>query len=432
MRAATGDDAELSIVRRCAGADGEACDERHVSTWTRGWDVVSVEQRVGESRRPDVVLHRGGAPIGAIEIVVSNAVSPEKARALDSLGVPWIEVPASDALASRDGWSVREPLEVVRTSGDGAWRCDVHAAKRRTQIAEADARRAAERESQRHSSVLRAARVVDVYHDGGSRERFIYRVSELLTDGRLEAVRVQRGRVDVAVIPVASADDLRARGWPLIRVVLGADLERFSRGPGSFTDSPMRWAKGDAAENIVGEALTDFAGRDPTPLATRYPRRWFYAPDQARWFLPPDMRDVRWDREPLDPFAAHPAWSRQRGAVRERPAPEGSWSTPVFASPPIAAMFRDCVRSVERTAADAIGIVEVALDRHGVGAARRRAIVVLERAVGDDAVDPLAARLAGEAIDAVWLSDPRHWTPALAPLAWAPAGRDWHGRGGVV
>lgn len=397
LRAATGTDAELAIVRHCAGG-GEACDERRVDVWTRGWDAVSLEERVGASRRPDVVLHRDGTPIGAIEIVVSNAVSPDKARALDALGIPWIEVPASDALALRDGWSVRAPLDVARTSAGGG---------------------------------RRVARVVDVYHDGGVRERFIYSVTESLTDGCLDAVQLQRGRIAVAVIPVASAGDLRARAWPLIREALGADLERFSRGAGSFTDSPMRWAKGDAAENIVGEALTDFAGRDPTPLATRYPRRWFYARERARWFLPPDMRDVRWDREPLDPFAAHPAWSRQRGEVRERPAPEGSWSTPVFASPPIAAMFRDCVRSVERAAGDAIGIVEVAIALDN-GAARRRVVVVLERAVADDAVTLLAERLAAERVDAVWVSSPWHWIPALAAVAWAPAGRDWYGRGGVV
>ena len=431
LRAATNTDAELAIVLRCAGVDGEACAERRVAVWTRAWDAVSVEERVGASRRPDVVLHRGGAPIGAIEVVVSNAVSPDKASALDAHGVPWIEVPASEALASPDGWSVGEPLDVARTSADGEWRCDVHAASHRAQTAEADARRAAERESLRHASMLRAARVVDVYHDGGIRERFIYRVTESLTDGCIDAGRLQRGRVDVAVIPVAPGDELRTRAWPLIREALGADLEQFTRGPGSFTDSPMRWAKGDAAENIVGEALTDFAGHDPTPLATRYPRRWFYARERARWFLPPDMRDVRWDREPLDPFAAHPAWSKLRGAVRERPAPEGSWSTPVFASPPIAAMFRDCVRSVERAAGDAIGIVEVAIGRDS-GAARRRVIVVLERAVVDDAVESIAERLATESVDAVWLSSPRHWTPALAPQAWAPAGRDWRGRGGVV
>ena len=61
---------------------------------------------------------------------------------------------------------------------------------------------------------------------------------------------------------------------------------------------------------------------------------------------------MRWDRPADDAFAAHPAWSRAQSSVRERPAPGGSWSTPVFASRPIAAMFRARVRSITPAAAD--------------------------------------------------------------------------------
>ena len=431
LRTANGRNAVLSIVERCAGVDDEACVERRVTTWLRGWDDVTVEARVGNAMRPDIVLDSDGVPVAAIEIVASNPVSADKARMLEAMNVPWIEVAASEALASPDAWSIADPLEVVRTSHGDAWRCSMHAAQYRMQVAAAEARHSAEREAERHVSVLRAARVIDVYHDGGARERFIYRVTESLTDGTLESIRLQRGGVVVATIPVESRDDLRSQAWPLVRDAVAADLERFARGPGSFTDSPMRWARGDAAENIVGESLTDYAGRDPTPLATRYPRRWFWAPDRGRWFLPADMREVRWDREPLDPFAAHPAWTRQRGAVRERPAPEGSWETPVFASPPIAAMFRDCVRRVDRLANDAIGLVEVA-SAANAEASRRRIIVVIEREVADELAETVRTTLAPEDADVVWLSHPRHWTASLAQCTWAPAGRDWRGRGGVV
>jgi hypothetical protein len=430
LRAASGPGAVLSIVQTCSGANGEACAQQREREWARDWDAVSVEHRVASSLRPDIVLHRAGAAVAAVEILVSNEVTSHKAQALAALGVPWIEVPASTMLAARNGWSVAVPLTVARETGVEPWRCPVHDAAHRAALASVEARRARERESSRDASVLRAARVVDIYHAGGARERFIYRVTELLTDGKPDAIRLQRGGAEIASIPVESFDGTRTRAWATLRLAFVEDLARFTRRPGSFTDSPMHWAQGDVAERIVAEALADHVGRDPTPLATRYPRRWFYTPDQQRWFLPADMRDVHWDRERLDPFDAHPAWREQRHAVRERPAPEGSWPTPVFASPPSAVMFRDGVRSVERAAGGAIAIVEVGLS--GIALDRRRVIVVLERAVADEAVESLDTQLGIERVDAVWLSSPRDWTPALAKLVWLPSGRDWRGRGGVV
>ncbi len=432
LRASAGPHSLLSIEQRCPGAAHETCDERRITAWVRGWDAASVEQRVADvsAVRPDITLLRSGEPVGAIEVVATNALSPDKERMLQAIGVQWIEVMATDALSELGGWTIERPLPVARDSRGAVWRCRVHAARHRVLTADDDARRAAEREAERSTRMLRAARVVDLYHAAGRRERFIYRVSELLVDGGLAAICLHRGGVEVARIDVESASDARARAWPGLRVAFNDDVARLARDPDSFADSPMRWARGDAAENIVAEALTDFVGHDATPLASRFPRRWFYAPEQVRWFLPADMRDVRWDREPLDAFAAHPAWSRHRGVIRERPAPEGSWQTPVFASPPIAAMFHSGVASVESYADGAIAVVHIG--RLAGAAQPHRAIVVVERPVDDATIESVARQFDANSLDAIWLSSPRHWTPALAQLAWAPAGRDWSGRGGVV
>jgi hypothetical protein len=309
----------------------------------------------------------------------------------------------------------------MRTSDSIAWRCAAHA-----DVYEA------EREAARHSSVLLAARVVDLYHDDGVRERFIYRVSELRTDGRPRAMRLSRGTKEIATEPAASAEERRVVAWPRLRDALRADLERFFRSERSFADSPMRWARGGAAGDIVEEALLDRVGRDPTPLATRYPRRWFYSRDDARWFLPSDMRDVRWDRDAHDAFAEHPAWTARQQTVRERPAAEGSWSTPVFSSRPIAAVFRNHAARITRAADDAIGIVELAPAAGDAGPASRRALVVLERPASADAIRAVAESLRADGIEALWISHPSDWSVALASLAWAPGGRDWHGHGGVV
>lgn len=428
---ARGTRAAISLVRRCAATLGnaDACDETRVVEWISAWDDVQVEHRIGNARRPDILLLREGVAIGGVEILVSHEVSPDKATVLAELGVPWIEVVATEELATVGGWTPAEPLIVLHTSDEREWRCAAHAAAHGALLDARDATRLAEREAARHSVTLVAARVVDVYHAGGARERLIYRVSELSTDGRAHTLRLQRGGIELAAVELATSADRRRDAWPTLRSAFDADLVRAKRDDRSFEDSPMRWARGDAAENIVDEALADRVGRDPTPLATRFPRRWFYAAEQERWFLPGDMRAVRWDRGPAGAFAPHAAWSRGRSSVREHPAPEGSWTTPVFASRPVAAMFGHAARTV---AIGAPGGSMTIVELNAIPADARRAIIVVERATADAAIASLATSLHAEGVDAIWMSHPSDWTPALALLAWVAAGRDSRGRGCVV
>ena len=74
------------------------------------------------------------------------------ARALDELGVPWIEIRALERLAEPGAWSPTEPLDVAHASDQYEWRCDEHRALHATAVAAANAQRAAEREAARHAS----------------------------------------------------------------------------------------------------------------------------------------------------------------------------------------------------------------------------------------------------------------------------------------
>jgi hypothetical protein len=155
----------------------------------------------------------------------------------------------------------------------------------------------------------------------------------------------------------------------------------------------------------------------PSVTSLHSSRRWrtgrrFYSKKIERWFLPNDMRDVRWDRDSPDPFAAHPAWSRARSAVHERPAPEGSWSTPVFSSRPTGAMFAAAGFAVTNDG-EGVSIVDVA----PAGQARR-VIVVVERAAGPGHIPSLAARLGAESAEAIWISHPSDWCDELS-RTWA-------------
>jgi hypothetical protein len=388
----------LTFIRRCAGpllGASENCDATSVAPLADGWDAVAVERRVSDTLRPDVLLTRGDVPVAAIEIVVTHAVSADKARALDVLGVPWIEIDGAERLTSVDGWRLDEPIAIRAEGGRSPWRCAAHRAP------------------------LVAARVVDIYHSGGARERFIYRI--LATEAGGRSLRLQCGTREVATVSLAD----RAAARAAVRAAFDEDIRQLAAANGSFADSPMRWASGDAAENIVDDALFDRVGRDPTPLATTFPRRWFHSASSGQWFLPREMRAVRWDRPAADAFAAHPAWRNSPLRLRERAVPEAAWGEPFLASRPNAAMFGYDWQP--RIIGD--GVRLIVIDRDG---APVRAIAILEHTVADERVGSIAHQLAGEGHDVVWLLHPLDWSPALADRAWAVAGRDARGRGAVL
>lgn len=411
LGSAAGKGFELRILRRCEGAGCQPCDEVREDVWLRDWDDVAVEARVEarvasaeRHRRPDVVLLRAGQPVGAIEVLVSHAVSEQKAESLAHARIPWVEVRATEQLFDTEsGWRAGHPLPVERTGsadGPGAWRCEAHL---------------------RREIVLAAARVVDVYRPGGVRDRAIYRVEEHLVEGQTHALALRRDGREIARETADSSRASRRSAWTKLRGMYAADVASLTGDGGAFSDSPMRWATGDAAANLVHEALADLQPGDATPLATRYPRRWYFARERGEWFLPRDTQDVRWDRGDPDAFAAHPAWAASRAVVRERPAPEGSWSSFIFASRPSAAAFG--VRGgVTRDGPLAI----VALDT--ADGAAPRALVVLEATADDERVRRVAGTFGDAGVESLWLSHPLDWSAARSDLAWAASGRDSRGR----
>ena len=251
----------------------------------------------------------------------------------------------------------------------------------------------------------------------------IYRVNEELLDGHVHALTLRRGAREIASEPAQDSAESKRAAWAALRAAYAADVERLAAD--GFADGPMRWASGDVAENLVYEALSDVVPGDPAPLATRYPRRWFYARERGRWFLPRDVRDVRWDRPERNVFAAHPAWAASRTAVRERPVPPDAWTTFVFARRPSVHAFGSGVR-VTQTGPIAVLHLDV------IQPLVQRVLVVLTAAATDDEVRSVARSLDGAGVEQIWLSHPSDWTSSRADLAWAPAGRDSRGLGVVV
>ncbi len=123
---------ELEIALACIGAPDCPLPARRL--WLITWDHVEIECRLGV-HRPDIVLKLDGRDVGALEILVSHEVTPEKATALRLLNVPWLEVLAAKlGIAGphlEASWSRGTALPVHRASKEsGQWYCPTHEASR--------------------------------------------------------------------------------------------------------------------------------------------------------------------------------------------------------------------------------------------------------------------------------------------------------------
>ena len=117
---------DRGVRHSCYERDGKAAFVTF--PWLPNWDNVVDEQRLtvvaqyGKYRVPDLQVLRGGKPIAVIEIHNTHAVSPQKAAQLDALGMPWIEVRATEE-PERKWRSHRAPLFAHRVHGVPTPRC---------------------------------------------------------------------------------------------------------------------------------------------------------------------------------------------------------------------------------------------------------------------------------------------------------------------
>jgi hypothetical protein len=392
----------IGVVTPCADAP---CAETNVHAWPEArWTGVDVERRVGveHMRRPDIVVLDGDRPVAAVEVLVSHAVDREKASALASLRIPWIEVRGDPALLDGAGWRRELPLPVHRRAPMDPWRCAAHA--------EAEGERI---EAARHTTDVYAARLVDVYRPSGNWTRSLILVRDRRTDG----VVVGRSLLFDGVELARGADvDLRK-----------AYHEWKSRiaETGGIVDTRMDWAKGGDAARLVDEVRSDTMRGPRGLLEARYPRRYFYAADQRHWFIPRELRDVRWDREDDDGISAHPAGVSHRAALREQSLGGGYGIGPVLSG-----------RLRPEHLAD-IGPLSISSVAHGATAVglgltrsdRSATLIALSTGLADDEIRRVHAAHAEGGARCVWLTHPVVWTGALAEdIPWVPAGtteRGW-------
>jgi hypothetical protein len=279
---------------------------------------------VEASRIPDIVLYRGDQLVGAIEVFHTHAVDEEKAAILAALKVPWIEVRADERLIQQSrAWTARELLPIHREGPAKPWRCESHlaalereAAAERGHRAEAEwvveaVRKAAvrgaeaEREAVGHSSHVCAAKLVDVLYPSGKQWRIVYYVRELCTDGMPHSIVLLRDAHTLLTLTPESQS--KKEIWSRMKARVEADVHGVEVKCGATTDSPMSWARGALAARMVESASFGDWMRSTHPPRNMFDKR------TGSWFVPEDLRDVRWDRAEDDHLSEpHEVWRAKR------------------------------------------------------------------------------------------------------------------------
>jgi hypothetical protein len=453
-------------IHRSEWLAASPCSETRERVWLEAWDRVELEHRVGNveaSRIPDVVLYSGDRLVGAIEVLHTHAVDDDKAAMLAALEVKWIEVRADERLiAQENAWTAREPLPIHREGPSRPWRCKSHLAALKRELAAERRRRAqaewreeAEREAARHTQRVCAVKLVDVLYPSGKPWRNIYSVFENCTNGIPHSIGLQRGGDILLTVKLGSVS--KPMIWSRIEAMLNADLRGVETKRGAKTDSPMSWARGPLAPRMSSGAS---AGEwKHVPLEQTHPIRYRFAKRTASWFIPEDLRDVRWDRAEDDDLSKpHEAWllrkwgkaqtlrahgqvagvtttDRVGAEVSDRGLPAGAGPIRVDqraiegadtrAHRPVATAkqrrghvdashFGDRVKAVMPHPAGTVFELRSTVDN------RDRAFVVVNDVVSPEAALELDRLLATAGVLRVWLARREHWTNGLPELPWLP------------
>jgi len=266
---------KLTVRQRCIRYQcdtGGGCQNFRVTDWVADWTSVNVEVTLG-SRKPDILLEKGGVPVAAIEIFATHAVDAKKAADLAKYGVPWFEVRASEELYSGDtAWMGDRPLEGFGGTGLKSWLCP--------DCAEQEAKERYRRENGSHN---RLVRIVDYYYNSGKKYRDLYYVVEHRRNGVVEELSLERRGAREEVVRVCGPASPSA-----MKLLTDAYKNTLAsiRKKGAIIDSPMSWCR--ANELLDSSNLIVYAG-------IHFPYRYRWNRRQRVWFIPRDLRGLNWD-----------------------------------------------------------------------------------------------------------------------------------------
>lgn len=231
LRAKLSEVSELYVYQQCKGWNApaigsykgghRACSSKRRHLWLKSWDRVEVEKFI-ESRKPDIVFYKDDKPIAAIEVFATHGVDEQKRADLERLGIPWLEVKASEEFYDEAfGWQSDSPLPFVNCAPTlPEWICnhciqeseaypariakflEKEEERQRAEwikrLAEREADRARQEQERRTrealtSNLRRYANVVFTYHMNGIRQTHFFYITYNKANGVTEEVTLQYG-----------------------------------------------------------------------------------------------------------------------------------------------------------------------------------------------------------------------------------------------
>jgi hypothetical protein len=278
---------------------GEGCGEsvEISSAWTAPWDSARPETRV-DTLRPDVVLFAGGKAVAAIEVAETHPVPKEKVEHLAKLGLPWVEVKASDIIGSNGPlWSANAPLPILRRSSLHGRTCSSCLATKRTPstvlaggnvLAGASYSDSGLDSPRSWSPHIIAYRAIDYYYPSGKRFRDIYYITQCW-----ERAILNRAGSDYPLYTQYGFPPRHEKAEFLAAFKQECEYIK-ERRRASRLDCPMPWTRIPVLTFDDMYIDDHEVGPDYLYDKERFPPRYFWDRKVAKWRLIHGMKDIQW------------------------------------------------------------------------------------------------------------------------------------------
>jgi len=256
----------IFVENRCT----RYCGAIRKEAWLEKWDDVRVEYST-DSFRPDIALLSKGQVIGAIEVLVSHAVSQQKEEYFRNENIAWLEVQAEKTIYEGDeAWTPEKPLLFVRCHPQlERWMCQecIESKERARKLQEEQEKERKEQEERRKKQweyeqnnyeVIHSAKMVDFYFKSGKKYREVYYVMKKVKNGEwIKAwVKTRQNRVVASENAPITKNSLKK----LNEAVRNQIAEYRGKGT-AIIDEFMEWQRWEKGQKFVARDLDRFPFR---------------------------------------------------------------------------------------------------------------------------------------------------------------------------
>lgn len=267
--------------------------------WLEKWDDIRVEYSTG-SFRPDIALISKGQVIGAIEVLVSHAVSQQKEQYFENEKIAWVEVQATTTFYEGDEvWTPEKPLPFVQCHPPPEkWMCEQcieSQAKARKLKEKQDKERKEQEERQRkrweyeqkNYEVIHSAKMVDFYFKSGKKYREVYYVMKKVRSGEWIKAWIKTEKYQV----IASEDGpITKESLKRLNEAVRKHIAEYKVKGAIIVDEFMEWRRWEKGQKFVARDVG------------RFPFRYFW--DNKYW----DGKQLKWVGKWIDAESNEYKW----------------------------------------------------------------------------------------------------------------------------